>query len=48
MVDAIEEIKEADSEIGNKSLNVTDIEVGFEQTVFENQYISDDLIRENI
>ncbi|KAF3662043.1 hypothetical protein FXO37_12630 [Capsicum annuum] len=39
---AIEKIKEADPENGNKSLNMEDIKVDSEQTVSETLYASDD------
>ncbi|KAF3639253.1 hypothetical protein FXO38_22763 [Capsicum annuum] len=45
---AIREIKEADPEIGNTSLNVKDVEVDSEETVSGNQYVSDDIIGESI
>ncbi|KAF3647897.1 hypothetical protein FXO38_18444 [Capsicum annuum] len=48
VVAAIEEIKKTNSKIGHKSLNIKDVEVDSEETMSENHYASDDIIRETI
>lgn len=48
VIAAIKEIKETDPNNDNKSLNVEDIEVDYEQIVSKAQYASDDFIREII